>query len=238
MNQQQNDWDKLLPIIEFAYNSSKHAATNKTPFEIIFGFNHKATMAKWIDNESEGGEAVDYVKKMRTNIEEARKALEIAQVRSKEVFDAKRIERKFEVGQKVWLSTKNYMNTNEKTRPVRKLRAKWIGPFTITKVEGVNVTLDIPADRRIHPTVHMDQVKEYHKDDRPEREQPKPKPIKIDGELEYEVGEILDEQVVNKKKKYLVKWKGYDRAEATWEPAEYVRNAKEALKQFKAKAKT
>jgi chromobox protein 1/chromobox protein 5 len=72
----------------------------------------------------------------------------------------------------------------------------------------------------------VDQIKEYREDNRPERKQPKPKPVKIDGKLEYEVEEILDERMHQNKKQYLVKWKGYDRAEATWEPVEYVENAK------------
>jgi len=102
----------------------------------------------------------------------------------------------------------------------------------------MNVTLDIPKDRRIHPTVHMDQVKEFHEDSRPERKQPKPKPVKINGELEYEVEEILEEKIVKNKTWYLVKWKGYDRADATWQPERDVDNAQEALMRFKAKAPT
>ena len=238
VGQRQNDWDEHLPMVEFAYNSSKHAATDKTPFEIIFGFNHEATMAKWIKDEGSNGDAADYVKETRQNIEEARKALEAAQARSKEAVDPKRSEKKFEVGQKVWLSTKNYSNANENSRPIRKLRARWIGPFRITAIEGMNVTLDIPKDRRIHPTVHMDQVKEFHEDSRPERKQPKPKPVKINGELEYEVEEILEEKIVKNKTWYLVKWKGYDRADATWQPERDVDNAQEALMRFKAKAPT
>ena len=36
-----------------------------------------------------------------------------------------------------------------------------------------------------------------------------PPPVKIDGEKEYEVEEILDRQERRGKTKYLVKWKGY-----------------------------
>jgi hypothetical protein len=45
-----------------------------------------------------------------------------------------------------------------------------------------------------------------------------PPPIVIDGTDEYEVKEILNEKKVGQGMQYLVKWKGYPRSEATWEP--------------------
>jgi hypothetical protein len=72
--------------------------------------------------------------------------LEAAQEKSKEAFDVKRTAKEFEVGQWVLLATTNYYDQNEKSRPVRKLRAKYMGPYKITAVDGVNVTLDMPED--------------------------------------------------------------------------------------------
>jgi len=36
-NYQQNNWDELLPAVEFAYNNSKNLSTGFTPFEIDLG---------------------------------------------------------------------------------------------------------------------------------------------------------------------------------------------------------
>ena len=38
-NFQQDDWASLLPIIEFAHNTRPHCSTQKTPFEVWYGFN-------------------------------------------------------------------------------------------------------------------------------------------------------------------------------------------------------
>lgn len=38
-------------------------------------------------------------------------------------------------------------------------------------------------------------------------------------EPEYEFDKILDSQIIDKKRKYLVKWSGYDDSANTWEPA-------------------
>jgi hypothetical protein len=38
-NFQQNNWASLLPIIEFAHNARPHRSTQKSPFEVWYGFN-------------------------------------------------------------------------------------------------------------------------------------------------------------------------------------------------------
>jgi hypothetical protein len=36
-NENQDNWDKLLKGLAFAYNISVHASTNHTPYELMFG---------------------------------------------------------------------------------------------------------------------------------------------------------------------------------------------------------
>ena len=38
VNFEQNDWARLLPIAEFAYNNAKNANTGQTPFELNCGY--------------------------------------------------------------------------------------------------------------------------------------------------------------------------------------------------------
>ena len=51
-----------------------------------------------------------------------------------------------------------------------------------------------------------------------------PEPIVVDGEEEYLVEAIIDQQVHQRKRQYLVRWMGY--LDLTWEPAECVTNTK------------
>ena len=47
--------------------------------------------------------------------------------------------------------------------------------------------------------------------------------------------QILAERGKQKRKQYLVKWKGYPQWEATWEPEKNVQGAKELVEEFKDK---
>ena len=54
-----------------------------------------------------------------------------------------------------------------------------------------------------------------------------------DEDMEYEVEAILNSKTTGKRgKQYLVKWKGYETDEATWEPAAALKNAREAVREF------
>ena len=63
-----------------------------------------------------------------------------------------------------------------------------------------------------------------------------PLPELVDGESEFEVKAILQHKLVGRKKeiRYLVQWRGYSRAESTWELEEHLRNAPEVLEAYKS----
>ena len=224
-----DNWDELLPTVEFAYNSSKHSTTQKTPFEVIFGFNHQTNVAGAIAGH---GDATDYVEQLKRNIDEARKAIIDAQSPAKSAYDAKRRDIQFVVGQLVMLRTKNYLDANERLRPTRKLRSPFIGPYAIKAIEGLNITLEIPKSMKINPIVHVEQVKPYISDNQPGRYKPKPSKVIINGEDEYEVQEIIDHRTTKKGDEYLVHWKGYNRNEADWQPAANLEHSQKLIRAF------
>ena len=49
---------------------------------------------------------------------------------------------------------------------------------------------------------------------------------------EYEVEEILDSRLVEGLRQYLIKWKGYDDSENTWEPKTNLKNCWALLKRY------
>ena len=46
----------------------------------------------------------------------------------------------------------------------------------------------------------------------------------VEPDEEYEVEDILEKQMISEKAHYLVKWRGYDTSENTWEPWENLKN--------------
>jgi len=59
-----------------------------------------------------------------------------------------------------------------------------------------------------------------------------PKPVIIEGKVEFKVEKILNKRTVRGKKKFLVRWKGYIVEEDTWENRENLENAKELVEEF------
>jgi hypothetical protein len=192
VSQRHDDWDECLPMVEFAYNSSIHATTKKTPFEVVFGCNWQVNIVGILANRTE---AADYLGRMKQNIDDARKAIELAQAPAKQAYDEHRRDVEFQVGQLVLLSSKHYLNENEQTRPTCKLWAEFMGPYKVMAIEGLDVRLKIPEKMKINPVVHIENVKVYNVDKRPGRSQPKPPKLVINGEDEYEVKAILDHKM-------------------------------------------
>ena len=94
-------------------------------------------------------------------------------------------------------------------RAMKKLMEKFIGLYMIKKIVSENaVKLKLPAVLRIHLVVNVRRVVKYKEQIEGQKKIPPP-PVKVAGEKEYEVEEILDKQEKRGKMKYLVKWKEY-----------------------------
>jgi hypothetical protein len=137
-----------------------------------------------------------------------------------------------EVGDKVLLDASYFPST----RPSRKLGEKRYGPFRITeKLSDLTYRLELPPSWKIHPVFHVDKLRKYHEDPN-EPNFTEPPPDLVDEHDEWEVEKILDARWTGKGKsrklQWLVRWKGYNDKEATWEPLSHLKNALELLDEF------
>ena len=141
----------------------------------------------------------------------------------------------FKVGQEVFVKAQFFRTT----RPTKKLADKYLGPFKIiAQVGSHNFTLKLPdALRTVHPVFHVSMIEPHHISAIPNRTTEPPPPIEVEGELEYEIAEVLDSKIDRRRRcklLYLVKWVGYEGTdeETSWLPADELGNAPDLITEF------
>jgi hypothetical protein len=135
----------------------------------------------------------------------------------------------FQIGDKVWLNSKNIHTT----RPAKKLDYKKLGPFKILeKVNNHSYRLDLPQNYKIHPVFHVSLLERYQPDLIPGRAPRRPPPVEVRGEQEYFVKQIEDSRWFKGTLQYYVNWDGYQAHEKTWEAARNLESAPEAVADF------
>ena len=65
VNWEQNDYARLLPMAEFAYNNAKNASTGHTPFELNYGFHLWVFFKDDVDLHSRSRSANKLANKLR-----------------------------------------------------------------------------------------------------------------------------------------------------------------------------
>src|SRR5579859_5951294 len=120
-------------------------------------------------------------------------------------------------------------------RPSQKLDVKCMGPFRIEEIVGESKLvchLQLPPQMRIHPVFHVSLLELYKESRFAGRTQARPPPMEVEGELKYEVKEIVDLKVVRGKLQNHVEWVGYGQEERTWEHVKHVGHTAEAIAEY------
>ena len=232
-----SDWDapSVLPVLEFALNSYKRAGRPDSAFGIM-GHNPRSPLHLLADTQAP---ALPLAGKLATAWMRARDA--ISDSKDKQAAAADKIARPYApaglvVGAMALLSVKNYP-----TYRAHKLCPKYIGPFRVLRVQGSSVTLDLPRRMRIHSTINMDQLKLFDGSAStagtpwPDRVQPPPPPLlDANNNQMFIIERFLQTRVCRGKRQYLVRWKGYQQQDDSWEPWEAVKHCTGLLANFQA----
>lgn len=213
----QDNWDMLLPMVEFAINNAVQESTRETPFFLNYGMHPQSPFSIQLPVfHSESPSAHQFAQTLDTALQHARKCLNAAQQRQKAYADKHRSDVKFSVGQYVLLSSKNI---NLKHSGSRKLLPLWLGPYQIVQqINPVAFKLQLPTNMsRLHPVFHVSLLKPYRSTGIP----PTPPPILLDdGDVAWSVEALLKDRwtVVNRKRvhQFLVKWSGFGVEHNSW----------------------
>ncbi|KAM9954971.1 hypothetical protein ACTFIW_000801 [Dictyostelium discoideum] len=198
------NWSDIIPLIEFAMNSSMSKSTKMSPFQIVYGFN-PPTPVNHFNSLTKTRIPMSNIKKIvRDNILDA-------QINAQKYYNRGRGDVIFVVGDKVMVKRKFFQTNISKNLISHKLESKNCGPFMITAIHGTNVTLDLVGYPKKHNVFNKDQIVKLYEDSEWLREEiSMPEPEVMD-EGSYEVESILNHDRV--KKMYLVKFKGYPEPE-------------------------
>jgi len=163
--------------------------------------------------------------------------MSLAQKRYQGPADAHRIPAlDFKVGEQVFVKAKYFCSTC----PSKKLSEKNLGPFEIIAHPGshsITVRL-LDSMHSIHPVFHVSQLEPATPNTIPNRIQPPPPPVEVNGEPEYEISEILDSKLDRRRRQcqllYLVRWSGYEGTdeETSWLLATELGNASELVSDY------
>ncbi|SNX87990.1 related to pol protein [Melanopsichium pennsylvanicum] len=227
-NYEQDNWASLLPMAEFVYNNTVHSSIGVSPFFACYGWNPKM--------HPELPEQVGILDPKRQEFAKTNKELvrylqeqaRQAQSRAVEQYNRKRKDIEFKVGDRVYVSTKNWATR----RPTAKLNTRFAGPFPVIERIGRRAyRIQLPSSVRVHNVFHVSML-ERTKDSKLEgRSTIQPYPTLHDEDLEFEVEAIVDIRRRQGQVEYLVQWKGYPEEAASWEPAEAV-NAPQLIQEY------
>ena len=236
----EHDWVTLLPGLEYAYNSTIHSTTGKTPFELERGYipncprlllNNKLSK---MDVHPASASFSDMQARARDH---AKNCISEAFAYEKKRWDNTHKEPNIQVGDLVLISTVHFNNLNVNA----KLKDPFIGPFPVTELIGSNaIRVELHgAYKRRHNVFPVALLKVYKASDKtlfPKRADIQKKMPALHEE-EAVIHKVLNKRLVgtgkNKKLQYLVTFKNKSTDHDRWVSADEIPNAGRLLHQLR-----
>jgi hypothetical protein len=210
VHDQPKKWGKFLHWAEWHYNTSIHASTGLTPFEVVYG-RPPPSLPQYI-RESTNLEAVESELTIRDEIlTKLKNKLKKAQESMKLYADKKRGPHTFLPGDLVFVKLRSYRQSTLGEQLTNKLTKRYYGAFKLLKaINDVAFEVELPPTSRIHPVFHVSQLKPCQA----HNSAALPLPPKDHDNLPLvEPAHILDWQPP----KVLIQWSGLYLEDATWE---------------------
>jgi hypothetical protein len=158
-------WFKYLHLAEFWHNTAFHSAIKMTPFEALYG-RKPPTLLDYVGGQTN-------ITDLDTTLQQRQEILDILKAnlkRSRQQMETQanksRRDCTFNCGDLVLLKLQPYRQSSVQRRVSQKLSKRFYGPFPVLRRIGtVAYELDLPPSSRIHPVVHVSQLRAYKGDD-------------------------------------------------------------------------
>ena len=234
--EQQEQWEEMLPILEYALNDSYCKATLTTPFRLLRGYDPVGPQHFMFGADQELG-AVPRGSWERRWIDSQEKVWEFVKARQKEItarmkerYDHNRKPLDLDPGDLVLLSTKSH----QLLEGYRKQQERFVGPYVVQKKVHPNAYKLAGLPPGVPPTQNVRFLLKHNTS--PDRFSSRPDPDAstpqlIDGEYEWEVEDVVGHKDTRHGMKYLVKWKGFTRKQ--WLHEGQMEHAKQTLLDYR-----
>ena len=226
MKEFKTNWDLLLPLVEFAMNTSRNVNTGYTPFFLHFGRHLNMPLDYYYGDVHSPKVTVDeYVQELQTEQENVinwvRKFKTKNSLKMKQIYDKKHKNQmsSFQVGDKCRLN-----NPQRKGELPAKFNDLYSRDIYIVLEDRKNGSFLVQKLNRTEEpkSVHINRMKrieirhEINIDCPQQTIQAAPVETEIDDTVDYEVRQIIDKRLYQNKIQYKIWWKGYKKKQADW----------------------
>lgn len=151
-------WDQYVNWVCHAYNSTKHASTNQSPFYLLHGYEPRSTVDLMLlpkDTEHDVLESLEILDNVRSKLPGILKSV---QQKNKVRYDRSHVFESFEVGDEVLVYDPTY-----KTKNQGKFEKRFKGPYKVTNKISQNIyeVELIKNNQLVLDQVHISRLKRY-----------------------------------------------------------------------------
>ncbi|MCO5555881.1 hypothetical protein L7F22_009425 [Adiantum nelumboides] len=184
---QRSQWEKYLPLVEYAYNNTVHTFIGKAPFEVIEGRSKSPLLLKV---HGKIFAADEYSRDLKESFQKIKEAISIAQQKQKAAANKHRRALAFKENDwvllkfpKARLRQTTGKNPTGHQKYYAKLAKRYYGPFQILKpINEMAYQLKLPNHWLIHNAFHVSLLKPYKGE--PPREAIIEDPPEVEGQEE------------------------------------------------------
>ncbi|MCO5582315.1 hypothetical protein L7F22_036209 [Adiantum nelumboides] len=229
ISDQKTQWERCLPLVEFAYNNTIHSSTGKAPFEIVEGVRK---VPPFLSTKDKILEANEYTRDLDTVFAKVRETLQKSQERQKKAANRHRRDSKLKENDWVLLRFDKARLRQKKGK--EELSMRYYGPFQITEqIKDISFRLRLPDTWKIHNVFHVNLWKTFG--DVPDDGEPEEQP-EVEANEEILVPEqVLAHKVTKKgkaRRRFLIEFKNFPAFDAKWMEEEDLADTPQILKLY------